>query len=84
MAKRFALAVSEYRAIPAALGEAGVLKDEDVSLFTKICGYRNRLVHFYHAVSDRELYTICTRHAGDIEDLLAVLLAWIEDHPEVS
>ena len=28
------------------------------------------------AISDRELYTICTRHAGDIEDLLAVVLAW--------
>lgn len=78
LAKRFAVAVSEYKAIPAALRDAGVLGEERVPVFVKICGYRNRMVHFYHAISDRELFTICTRHAGDLEDLLTALLTWIE------
>lgn len=82
LAKRFAVAVSEYKAIPAALAEAGVLEKETVPLFTRICGYRNRMVHFYHAVSDEELYAICTQHAGDLEDLLSALLGWIQMHPD--
>ena len=35
LAKRFAVAVSEYRAIPAALGEAQVLGEEGVRIFIK-------------------------------------------------
>lgn len=82
LAKRFAIAASEYKAIPRALAEAGVLEREHAELFTMICGYRNRMVHFYHSVSDRELYAVCTEHAGDIEALLAALLEWIEEHPD--
>lgn len=82
LAKRFAVAISEYKAIPRALAEAGVLEKETVPLFTKICGYRNRLVHFYHAVSDREIYTICTEHARDLDDLLSAILGWVEANPD--
>jgi len=71
LAKRFAVAVSEYKAIPPALADAGVLREDRVQRFTRICGYRNRMVHFYHAISDRELYTLCTDHLQDVEVLLA-------------
>lgn len=77
LAKRFAIAVSEYKAIPRALADAGVLEQERVSLFTKICGYRNRMVHFYHAISERELFAICGRNASDIDALLTTILDWI-------
>lgn len=82
LAKRFAVAVSEYKAIPTALGERGVLDPAQVVLFTKICGYRNRLVHFYHTESARELHDICVRHAVDLEDVLSALLGWIDAHPD--
>ncbi len=82
LAKRFAIAVSEYKAIPAALGRADVLDEKRVRTFTKICGYRNRMVHFYHMISDAELHTICTRHVGDLEEILAALLDWIAAHPD--
>lgn len=82
LAKRFAVAVSEYRAIPAALEEAGVLEEKRREVFTKICGYRNRMVHFYHAISEQELYTICTRHVGDVDDILTALLDWVAAHPD--
>lgn len=74
--------MSEYRAIPAALGDVGLLADDRVRVFTKICGYRNRMVHFYHAISDDELYTICTRHVADLEDILTALLEWIAANPD--
>lgn len=83
LAKRFAIAVSEYKTIPRALADAGVIERERVPLFTKICGYRNRMVHFYHAISERELFAICNRQAGDIESLLTIILDWIAaDQPE--
>jgi uncharacterized protein YutE (UPF0331/DUF86 family) len=82
LAKRFAVAVSDYKAIPGALVDAGVLEREFAPLFAKICGYRNRLVHFYHIVSDQELFTICSQHAGDIEDLLTTLLDWVAANPD--
>ena len=82
LAKRFGVAVSEYKAVPRALADAGVLESPQVAQFAEICGYRNRLVHFYHFVTEQELYEICTVRAGDLEDLLALLLAWIEAHPD--
>lgn len=83
LAKRFALAISEYKAIPIALADAGVIERERVPLFTKICGYRNRMVHFYHAISERELFAICNRNASDIDNLLTAILDWIAaDQPE--
>ena len=82
LAKRFAIAVSEYKAIPRALADAGVLERAQVDRFVEICGYRNRLVHFYHFVTERELYEICAVRVGDLEDILGLLLAWIEAHPD--
>ena len=46
LAKRFGVAISEYKAIPPALAQAGVLVADQVPVFMRICGYRNRLVHF--------------------------------------
>jgi uncharacterized protein YutE (UPF0331/DUF86 family) len=82
LAKRFAVAVSEYRAIPRALVEAGVLEGSSAAKFLEICGYRNRLVHFYNLVSDQELYEICAEQVEDLELILGLLLAWIEAHPD--
>ena len=37
------------------LGVRDVLSDEEVALFTRMAGNRNRLVHFYDEVSEAEL-----------------------------
>jgi len=39
-------------------------------------------VHFYHQISERELFEICTQHLDDIVFILSVIEQWIEDHPE--
>lgn len=47
-----------------------------------MAGFRNRLVHFYQEVSDRELHEICTSQLDDPEEILKAILDWIKAHPE--
>jgi len=36
------------------LVQVGVLDEEQGKLLREMAGYRNRMVHFYHQISDRE------------------------------
>ena len=45
-------------------------------------GYRNRMVHFYSEVTDRELYELCRAGTDDIEQVLDALLAWLRANPD--
>ena len=83
LAKGFGQPVSEYKEIAQALVRVGVLDEENGALLRELAGYRNRLVHFYHEVSDLELYEICTQQLGDVETLLTEIVAWIKVHPEM-
>ena len=80
LAKGFARGVAEYKAIAVALAEEGVIRPEEAELLVRLAGYRNRMVHFYHAVSDEELRLICRDGLGDIELLLDALLRWLGSH----
>lgn len=82
LAKGFGEAVVEYKDVARALAEVGILDRQQETLLRTLAGYRNRLVHFYHEVSDRELHDICTRQLGDIETVLRAVLDWIGAHPE--
>ena len=83
MAKGFGQPVVEYKEIAHALRKANVLDEDKGNLLGILAGYRNRMVHFYHEISDRELYEICTSQLGDIEALLESLKEWIKAHPEM-
>ena len=82
LAKGFGRAVAEYKEIAGELHRTGVMTAEDSEKLRILAGYRNRMVHFYHEISEREIYQICTRDLGDIETVLDSLLKWIKDHPE--
>ncbi len=82
LAKGFGTVATEYRDIPRQLQDAGVLSGELARQMGELAGYRNRMVHFYHQVSDRELYDICTHHIQDVETVVNALIAWIAAHPE--
>ena len=82
LAKGFGRAVTEYKDVARALIEVGVLGEREGTLLRHLAGYRNRLVHFYHEVSETELYEICTGELGDVAAVLAAVLTWIEAHPE--
>lgn len=82
LAKGFGVVAVEYKTVPRQLREAGVLEAGTAELFTRMAGYRNRLVHFYDEITPAELYRILTAHVTDIEAILDALRGWVVAHPE--
>lgn len=82
LAKGFGQGVTEYREIPARLASLGLLEDSEAELMREMAGYRNRLTHFYHEVSAKELYEISAKEAPDIGRLLDTLLDWLRNNPD--
>lgn len=60
----------EYKEIAKALGENGVVSKRLSEKLILMAGYRNRLIHFYHEVSDTELYVIVRDHLNDVEEFV--------------
>jgi uncharacterized protein YutE (UPF0331/DUF86 family) len=83
LAKGFGRAVSEYKEIAVVMVQVGVLDQSQGRLLRNLAGYRNRLVHFYDEVTDRELYEICSGRLGDLEIILDAMVKWVRDHPEM-
>ena len=83
LAKGFGEPVVEYKEIASILAKKSVLNEGDAKLLRELAGSRNRMVHFYQRVSEKELYDICTRDINDIEAILNVIIQWARDHPEM-
>jgi len=82
LAKGFGVAVPEYKEIGLRLHKQGVFTEDQAALFRMIAGYRNRMVHFYREVTDKELYDLCTQDLQDIERILDALVAWLHANSE--
>ncbi len=82
LAKGFAVAATEYKEIGSRLTEERVLSAEQGVLLRQIAGYRNRMVHFYHEITHKELYLLCTQNLKDVETILEALLQWLHNNPE--
>ena len=82
LAKGFGRGVTEYKEIPRELLRRGILTHDEADLLEEMAGYRNRMVHFYHEVSSRELFEICSERLGDIQVVASGLKRWIREHPE--
>lgn len=67
LARGFGRGVAEYKEIATALKERGVLGEVDGERFRILAGYRNRMVHFYHEMTEPELYEICSSRLQDLE-----------------
>lgn len=83
LAKGYGIGVAEYKEIARRLQEQAVLSASEAALLSTLAGYRNRLVDFYHEVTDQELYDICSTQLGDIETLLTAIRTWMQTHPEM-
>ena len=82
LAKGFGRGVSEYKEIGSVLEEVAILDNQDSLRFKTLAGYRNRMVHFYHEITTKELYEICSSQLSDIEDVVGAIKRWINAHPE--
>lgn len=65
--------VTEYQGIARGLVEAGVVDPSLGEPLVRMAGYRNRLVRFYHAVSDKELYEILRTRLGDLRGFVRAI-----------
>ena len=81
LAKGFGRGVSEYKKVGTELGEVGVLGVE-ATLFRKMAGYRNRMVHLYDEVTTEELYQICAEHLDDFDTIIDPIMTWLRQNPE--
>lgn len=68
----------EYKDIARGLGESGVLSQSLVQKFVEMAGYRNRIVHFYHEITDEELYQILQTDLGDFRHFLEEIGQFLE------
>ncbi len=84
LAKQFATGVEEYKEIGPALARHGVISKEMADLFRTLAGYRNRMVHFYHEVSNEEIQDICANQLKDLEVVLDALRHWLSSVFESS
>ncbi len=82
LAKCFGKGVTEFKKIADELEYKGGLSRESAQIMRILAGYRNRMVHFYHEVTQEELYSICSQELKDILFLKESLVEWIKAHPE--
>ncbi len=80
LAKTAGKAVVEYKQIALTLGHKGVITKEFSERLMLMAGYRNRLVHFYHAVTDKELYQILKINLSDIKNFVKEIKTFIEKY----
>jgi uncharacterized protein YutE (UPF0331/DUF86 family) len=82
LSKGFGRVTAEYKEIAAGLRDVGVIDEANFTLLRAIAGYPNRMVHFYSAITDREIYQVCTEQLTHIETVLGAILQWVREHPE--
>lgn len=68
-----------YQEIALKLGEFGVIdKDFANKKLTLMAKYRNRLVHFYAEISEKEVYDLIQNNLGDFEIFLEAVKKLLE------
>ena len=82
IAKSAGKGIVEYKEIARALGQEGVVPADHSEKLRLMAGYRNRLVHFYHEISDKELYTIVKTNLSDVEAFVKEIKRFLESYKE--
>lgn len=59
------------------LVEQGILSEKDENTYSQIAKFRNRVVHLYHEVDDKEVFRIMKECTGDIRSFLKAIIACI-------
>ncbi len=84
IAKTAGKGVVGYKEIAKALGDKGVVSKECSNSLILMAGYRNRLIHFYHEIKDKELYYILKENLGDIENFVKEIKTFIKSYRDIK
>lgn len=68
----------EYKSIAHALGMVGIVTPSLSEKLVEMAGYRNRLVHLYHMVTDDELYRIVQNNIPDLLRFVREISLYLE------
>ncbi|MGI6649106.1 MAG: type VII toxin-antitoxin system HepT family RNase toxin [Bacillota bacterium] len=68
---------AEYKSIARGLVINGVINSDIGNTLLNMAGYRNRLVHLYHQVTDEELYQILQNNLGDIRQFVSQIKQYV-------
>ncbi len=58
----------EYKSIATGLAKHNIITDQLSETLFEMAGYRNRLVHLYHQVTEEELYSIVQSNIVDLRE----------------
>ncbi|MFH0924947.1 MAG: DUF86 domain-containing protein [bacterium] len=78
LAKTAAKKFIEYKEIARQLGKNKVISQGLAERLIPIAGYRNRIVHYYHEITDEELYGIIQHDLGDIWEFVRGIDAFLQ------
>lgn len=78
LAKSYGFKELEYKEIARQLGEKGIVQRDYSKVLIKMAGYRNRMVHLYHEITNEEIYNIIKNHLSDIERFISEIASFIE------
>jgi uncharacterized protein YutE (UPF0331/DUF86 family) len=82
LSKVYGGAVTEYKEIARELERRNVLPSEPARMLLIFAGYRNRLVHFYHEITEEEMFHICSKELDDLLTVKDAFSTWLKTHPE--
>lgn len=77
----------DYRDTFKVLNEAGIVPDDFTPVLQDMASFRNRLVHLYWEVDDRQVYHILTHDLDDFDAFIAYILDFVSptsDEPSDS
>lgn len=84
LSKSFASKSLEYKEVAKELGDKGIVSEQYSEILIKIAGYRNRMVHFYREISDKEFYAILQSDLVDIEKFLKEMEVFLRKYKKGS
>ncbi|MDI6800643.1 MAG: DUF86 domain-containing protein [Thermodesulfovibrionales bacterium] len=79
-AKSAGKGIVEYKEIATSLHNMGVITKEYSEKLKLMEGYRNRLVHFYHEISDKELFSLLKNNITDMEEFVKEIKNFLEKY----
>lgn len=80
LAKTTARKFIEYKSIVKELGNNNIVSQSLAKRLISIAGYRNRIVHYYHEITDEELYDIIQKDLGDIWEFVHAIDNFLQQY----